>query len=662
MNNSANLRAVSDLSNLKKQADGLKSSTKVVEDFSHAAGTLGTALDGASKQYRNGASNLSVLLNQGPLLLSLLGPYGRVAGAVLGLGNSIAKSFIPNVSDARVKILELKSVTDSLDQVMRRASDGSFALTNNLKSLAKTDPASAKLKFLSGAALSKDASKTSAGIVRNTIDSHIGEALSTTTTGAVHEIDQIRGDGGDPLAILNGGSVGRGRGSVRTYSILKSQVAEVREEFGVTQAEALKLVEATGRARLNPSIETLDSLRTTVTQIAIAYEDGHEKLHKFGQALSEQSAAAVEAQKREGAFKSVGDIDEFLKQPNVVNVSTTTAKATAEAELQANVERELVGQQRLESVESFLRTEEEAILASYERRRQIIVDNANSPEQEAALLERNDGRFASDILGGFGMSTEGSLEEQEAAINEKAEYLRELILGNTQLTGQARTDLEVQLATEREEALAALESQKTDMILGGSQQLFGSLAALAKASGGEQSKAYKSLFALSKGFAIAQSILAIQTNIAQAAKIGFPQNLPLIAGAIAQGASIISTIKGTNFSGAYDNGGLIPAGKFGLVGEIGPELVQGPANVTSRKETAKLLGSGGDNLTIINNGAPVRVVSDNRISENERQIIIAEAVDQSRQAIASDVARGGNGVSDSFEGVYGMDRAVGARR
>ncbi|EJJ6651765.1 phage tail tape measure protein [Salmonella enterica] len=42
------------------------------------------------------------------------------------------------------------------------------------------------------------------------------------------------------------------------------------------------------------------------------------------------------------------------------------------------------------------------------------------------------------------------------------------------------------------------------------------------------------------------------------------------------------------FTGMYDNGGTIPRGQFGIVGENGPEIVNGPANVTSRRRTAAL--------------------------------------------------------------------------
>lgn len=42
------------------------------------------------------------------------------------------------------------------------------------------------------------------------------------------------------------------------------------------------------------------------------------------------------------------------------------------------------------------------------------------------------------------------------------------------------------------------------------------------------------------------------------------------------------------FAGMYDSGGAIPRGQFGIVGENGSEIVNGPARITSRKRTAAL--------------------------------------------------------------------------
>jgi tape measure domain-containing protein len=43
------------------------------------------------------------------------------------------------------------------------------------------------------------------------------------------------------------------------------------------------------------------------------------------------------------------------------------------------------------------------------------------------------------------------------------------------------------------------------------------------------------------------------------------------------------------FAGLFANGGHIPSGKFGIAGERGPEIVTGPANVVSTRDTAALL-------------------------------------------------------------------------
>lgn len=49
---------------------------------------------------------------------------------------------------------------------------------------------------------------------------------------------------------------------------------------------------------------------------------------------------------------------------------------------------------------------------------------------------------------------------------------------------------------------------------------------------------------------------------------------------------------GSLFAGLFAEGGRIPSGKFGIVGEAGPELVRGPANVTSARDTAAMMGGG----------------------------------------------------------------------
>lgn len=110
---------------------------------------------------------------------------------------------------------------------------------------------------------------------------------------------------------------------------------------------------------------------------------------------------------------------------------------------------------------------------------------------------------------------------------------------------------------------AALDQAKAKLTIDTAVEGFGALANAAKTAYGEQSKQYRIAFALQKAAALAQSILAIQTSIAESSKIGFPWNIVTIAGAVAQGVAILATINGTSFDvGGYTGPGGVkqPAG------------------------------------------------------------------------------------------------------
>ncbi len=77
------------------------------------------------------------------------------------------------------------------------------------------------------------------------------------------------------------------------------------------------------------------------------------------------------------------------------------------------------------------------------------------------------------------------------------------------------------------------------------------------------------------------------------------------AGSAAAGASI-SGYTGSAYSSwlsslpKFDKGGFLPANSWGIVGERGPELVRGPANITGREDTAKMMGAPSVNIQQMN--------------------------------------------------------------
>lgn len=100
------------------------------------------------------------------------------------------------------------------------------------------------------------------------------------------------------------------------------------------------------------------------------------------------------------------------------------------------------------------------------------------------------------------------------------------------------------------------------------EQIAGSLTTIFGAVVGEQSAFYQVAFAAEKSFAVAQAALALGQNIAMASKIGFPQNIPMITAAFAQGAQIASIINSVAAPQGYATGGLITGPGTGTSDDI----------------------------------------------------------------------------------------------
>lgn len=173
---------------------------------------------------------------------------------------------------------------------------------------------------------------------------------------------------------------------------------------------------------------------------------------------------------------------------------------------------------------------------------------------------------------------------------------------------QLHTD-EVQKAAEARMAVEqSYQDAKRDLMLTQGEALFGDLAGLAKGFAGEQSGIYKGLFAIEKGFAIAQSAIAIQQSIAKAMALGFPQNIPVIGQAIAQGAGIMSSIKG--ITTGFKDGGY--TGNMGVNQVAG--AVHGQEYVFDAQSTKRI---GVDNLNAMRSG---RAANDSEVNVSVNMI------------------------------------------
>lgn len=162
----------------------------------------------------------------------------------------------------------------------------------------------------------------------------------------------------------------------------------------------------------------------------------------------------------------------------------------------------------------------------------------------------------------------------------------------------------------------------------------------------KSSSSYKAVFAMQKAFSVASATLNCISAWAKAlgTSTTWYESLANYASAIAMTTSIMSQIKQVNM---YDKGGKIPSGQLGIVGEYGPEIIQGPANVTSRKDTAEMLNKNGyTNIT-------VNVVEDSskagnvETKETDEETII--------NVFVSNVRKGGE-ASQALQSTFGLKR------
>lgn len=202
---------------------------------------------------------------------------------------------------------------------------------------------------------------------------------------------------------------------------------------------------------------------------------------------------------------------------------------------------------------------------------------------------------AAEFLRSIGQTEESRVMDQYRKDLEKLDkYHEDALISEAEYQEKRKA-----LISSYEEEMAKVREQKegflTDKDKEQVDQFSGAMTSLSDAFSNltqglsESSRSYKALFAIQKSFAIASAtanaILAWTQAITDTSNTTWVGKLAAYANAVALTTSIIGQLRGLSM---HDKGGRIPAGQLGIVGEKGPELVAGPASVTSRRRTAAL--------------------------------------------------------------------------
>ncbi|MEQ1305111.1 hypothetical protein ABLB95_15150 (plasmid) [Acinetobacter radioresistens] len=284
----------------------------------------------------------------------------------------------------------------------------------------------------------------------------------------------------------------------------------------------------------------------------------------------------------------------------------------------------LANERRLLDAQSTYKSEAEIMQWRYNLER-MELEKIKDPQLQKDLInasymsqdrETDSARYAAwgnyrDAIG-VDMSAEDDRSRREEAITEALEW---------------------ELITKEEYQQKMLESEaeymnaRAQLQLNGWESIASGTASIMADMFGKQSAAYKIMFAAEKGFAIAQSALAIQQSVAKAMALGFPQNIPVIGQAVMQGAQIISTIKSVQLAGqAHDGLEYVPREGTYLL-DKGERVVTSDTSAKLDRTLDKVQQTGTSGDVIINNYTSAEV-SASTGSSGELILTIKETIDQ----------------------------------
>ena len=274
----------------------------------------------------------------------------------------------------------------------------------------------------------------------------------------------------------------------------------------------------------------------------------------------------------------------------------------------------LANETRLFQLRESLMTETAAMMERYRLEREQILQNSKLSEEQkqreialskATQQEESRRRLntATQQWGGIQADMNGTGDQYRLEQERFSRYDASQDVFDSQMALAETAAQREAIWQAHHDRMVAIESNyqvsSMQMQLSHGEQMASSMTTMMGAIFGEKSRAHAAAFAVEKGFAVAQAALALGQNIAEASKVGFPYNLPMIAGAMAQGAQIASIISSVAAPKGYKSGGY--TGNIGINQEAG--VVHGQEYVLNAAATRRV---GVDTLNAINNGGNIQ--------------------------------------------------------
>lgn len=576
------------VTNLQKQLDKTDFGSKKHKELTEALKQSKGAMEEVKSSSKSLMDNLT----------SIPGPIGQVAQGFKGLGTAF-KAIVANpigliltaIAGALTLIYTSLKSTKEGAEMLDRAMAGLNAVFDVFRDLIveKIQPFLSKL-FEDPIGAIKDFGKA---LLDNIINRFVGilelipnltKSIGLLFKGEFKEAGKVAFD--SVAKIVTG--VEDATDKIGEFVEEVSEATKTAVKNAQIAANALKVLQRVEDSQRRLNVERakqnalLAEAKLKINDETLSYEERLEALDKVSEAEQKLLDREIELeQQRLKALKTNAALSDS-DAATLDEIANSEIKIANLREQSFNKQKEVADQRRALYQQSI--ADEKARVTSIEN---IIKDYATREEDFAAKTE----------IEKIDLEEKRALEELERlkATEEEKQKVRDYYIKVRQ-EAQDRADEEAKKKREEDEKLR-LEKEKeyNDLVIQAKQEFIGAVATLA----GEESTIGKALLAFKQIMAFQETMLELKKitfkgktavaeagvnaaqNVSESSKIGFPQNLITIAGAIVQGIAIVSAVrsavqslmgsKSTSGTGGTGGGGGTPSlgrnyEKGGLIG------------------------------------------------------------------------------------------------
>lgn len=566
---------------LRQLAQGLASGALRGEEFNSVSEQAPGILRAVSMETGKTVGELREFAATGgitsELLITALEKYADVAEREFA---GSTRTMSQSLEVARTNAIEFVGQTNALTSAVGLAGDGVVFLSENLDTLVKIAGAGAAVfgaRFVGSLATSTAAfiaAQVQASRYQATLASMAGVSR-TAAAGQIALAGAVRGVQG--ALSLVGGPAGAIFLVISGLAMFMTSAKDTSSEVEDLTRNFDLLTDAQRRNAQQTLVMRQSELQIQIRELNKEIAEEQKKLEELGTQTRANhadfviltSSLAELRGKLINAGTSLGEVEDGLADVNTA-LEGTPETADAAAESIAGVGAAAEGSL----------TPLDAVIKKLEYARMLVKAGGEGDADPFAFEEPEEDKPKDDKPqdpGTIGLTRIESLEAQYERERQILQEAREAGIESKIGYEQRLTELQQQYADQRAEIMKQEEMQKQSAMLGTLKEtssIFGDMASLTKAFLGEQSSTYKKMFAISKAFSIASSIIAIKTGIAQAAALPFPANLIAMATVAASTAGLVSDISGVSMGGGRLYGGPVDAGSMYPVNEDGrPEML-----------------------------------------------------------------------------------------